>query len=358
MNNSAHLRHCPKHRKPLPCPHCELAAKPGQSSSNVAVASEPIVAEPDLAPALWTARSKPVKWDVLLHYCFDQQAGETKHEHCKCEERAERVPFDVAKQCVKDGLADWLIVKNARSKTGTSLFRRAIVIRSVVIDGQSLFAVSSNWKSKRLDRAEKHEAIRVTIRDKANNLLRKMFAKGVISHETFQTFQVDAELDSLFTDPVKFEKFSQMLGEQKQHWFQKRFTEVLIHWWNNVLGYGTHEDTGTIMKQAPTGVGKIVYKPNATAISDAVRGNSTVNPAIFIPDPFGDQEDQFVDNGGRRVVASGHVAQPWDPAGGTDPRRFESSDRELNEDLTEERRSDGDPDEDLGDSEGASEPGN
>ena len=77
---------------------------------------------------------------VLLHYCFSQLAGETKKEHCFCEERAERVGRDVAEQYVKDGLADWLIVKNARAKTGTSVFHRAIVMRSVVIDGERLFA--------------------------------------------------------------------------------------------------------------------------------------------------------------------------------------------------------------------------
>jgi len=34
---SSHLRHCPKHRKPLPCPHCALTAKPAP----VAVAAIP-----------------------------------------------------------------------------------------------------------------------------------------------------------------------------------------------------------------------------------------------------------------------------------------------------------------------------
>lgn len=30
---SNHLRHCPKHRKPLPCPHCAVTAKPAQVPS-------------------------------------------------------------------------------------------------------------------------------------------------------------------------------------------------------------------------------------------------------------------------------------------------------------------------------------
>jgi hypothetical protein len=172
---------------------------------------------------------------VLLHYCFNQQASETKKDHCFCEERAERLTRDLAEQCVKDGFADWLIVKNSRAKSGTSLFRRSIVMRSVVIDGERLFARPSEWKSKRLDRDKKHEAIKVTIRDNAKNLFRRLFAKGVINHEMFQTLQNDTELDSLFTDPVKFEKLARMLTEQEQHWFHRRFVILTVYWWNSVL---------------------------------------------------------------------------------------------------------------------------
>jgi hypothetical protein len=266
---------------------------------------------------------------VLLHYCFDQQRGETKKEHCFCEERAERVQRDLAEQYVKDGIADWLVVKNARAKTGTSIFRRAIVMRSVVIDGESLFARPSEWKSKRLDRDEKHEAIRVTIRDKAKNLFRMMFSKGVIAQDFFQSIQEGAELDSLFADPLKFEKLSRMLIEQEQHRLQRRFTDLVVHWWNNVLGYYRLDvSAGTIMKQAPAGAGEIVYKPNSNGIADALRGNTTVNPAIFTPDPLGGTGDEFVDNGGRKVTASGHVAQPWDPSGGTNPHQFEGADEQ------------------------------
>jgi hypothetical protein len=269
---------------------------------------------------------------VLLHYCFNQQAGGTKKEHCKCEERAERVHRDVAEQYVKDGLADWLIVKNPRAKTGTSNFRRAIVMRSVVIDGERLFAKPSEWKSKRLDRDEKHEAIKVTIRDKAKNLLRKMFARGVIAQDIFQALQDDAELDSLFSDPVKFEKLERMLIEQRQHLFHKRFVNLAVYWWNTILGFHRLDvNAGTMMKDASAGVGRIVYTRKAEAAADAVRGNSTVNPAVFIPDPFGNEQDQFVDNGGRRVAAENHVAKPWDPKGGMDPHKYEGAD------LTDEK---------------------
>jgi hypothetical protein len=286
---------------------------------------------------------------ALLHYCFDQQTGEIKKEHCFCEERAERVTRREAERYVKDGLADWLIVKNGRAKSGTSIYRRAIVMRSVVIDGERLFARPSEWKSKRLDRDEKHEAIKITIRDKAKNLLRKMFAKGVIAQDVFQALQVDAELDSLFTDTVRFEKCSRMLIDQQQHWFHRQFTNLVMYWWNNVLGFHRLDvNVGTMMKDASAGTGEIVYRPNANKIVEAVRGNSMVNPAVFMgaedfEDLFGpadkggsdlSQEEkqkryflgmgskQFISNNGRRVRTTNHVIRDGD-YGGADPHRFE-----------------------------------
>jgi len=276
---------------------------------------------------------------ILLHYCFDQQAGETKKEHCFCEERAERVPRDVAEECVKDGLADWLVVKNSRAKTGTSIFRRALVIRSVVIEGRRLFAVSSKWKSKSINRDEKHEAIKVNIRGRAKNLIRKMFSKGVIAQDVFQKLQTDTELDLLFTDVTKGREFLLMLTGQEQLWFRKQFTEIILHWWNNVLGFHRLDvDAGTIMKDAPAGVGQIVYAPDSGKIDDQTRGNATVAPGKF----NGDEE--FVDNFGRRVTAANHIPKPWDPSGGTDPQKFEGGDGTLNEDLPDNEYSEEPPD--------------
>jgi len=272
---------------------------------------------------------------VLLHYCFDQQAGETKKEHCFCEERAERVTRDVAEEYVKDGLADWLVVKNSRAKTGTSIFRRAVVVRSVVIDGQKLFAVSSKWKPKS-SRDEKHEAIKVTIRDRAKNLLRKMFSKGLLAQDVFQKLQTDAELDLLFMDAAKGREFLLMLAGQEQLWFRKRFTEIMLHWWNNVLGFHRLDvDAGMIMKDAPSGVGQIIYAPDSGKINDQIRSNATIAPGMFIPDPLG-EEIKFEGNSGRRVQVANHVAKPWDPSGGTDPQKFEGGDGAPNEDLPDE----------------------
>ncbi len=324
-------------RKPIPRKSPAIRRFSGMAGSPLARVNNPAPPATAQKPAhVGPPNLTRMQGMALLHYCFNQQAGEIKKEHCPCEERAERVSRDVAEQYVKDSLADWLIVKNARAKSGASVFRWAIVIRSVVIDGQRLFAVSSRWKSKRLDRDEKHEAIKVTIRDKAKNLLRKMFVKGVIAQDMFQALQVDTELDSLFTDSLKFEKFSRMLIEQEQHSFQRQFMNLVVHWWNSVLGYHRLDvNAGTLMREAPAGVGGIVYTRKGEAAADAVRGNSTVNPAIFIPDPLGDRQDEFVDNAGRRVTAANHVAKPWDPKGGTDPKGFEdgNGEQEYSEDL-------------------------
>jgi hypothetical protein len=216
-------------RRPVPRKPPAKRLFSGIAGSPLAQVNKPTVGPP--LPKVTRMRDM-----VLLHYCFDQQAGETKQEHCKCEERAERVPRNVAEEYVKDGVADWLIVKNSRAKTGTSIFRRALVVRSVVIEGQKLFAVSSNWKPKS-SRADKHEAIKADIRDRAKNLLRKMFSKGVIAQDVFQKLQTDAELDLLFANPTKSTEFLSMLAGQEQQWFRKRLVEIILHWWNSVLGF-------------------------------------------------------------------------------------------------------------------------
>src|SRR5579863_8669703 len=48
---SSHLRHCPKHRKPLPCAHCALVAKSVQSSVAVAVLDPEPAAVIEIVPS-------------------------------------------------------------------------------------------------------------------------------------------------------------------------------------------------------------------------------------------------------------------------------------------------------------------
>src|ERR1700722_14237566 len=82
-------------------------------------------------PAQIEAKPLPAGKDtVLVHYCFNQEADEKKREWCPCKTRISR---EDAIGLVEAGRADWLIVKNARAKTGVSQFRRAIVVRSAVL---------------------------------------------------------------------------------------------------------------------------------------------------------------------------------------------------------------------------------
>jgi hypothetical protein len=53
---SNHLRHCPKHRKRLPCAHCALTAKPTQAPPSVAVA----VMDPEPTPTVKPVQVPPI----------------------------------------------------------------------------------------------------------------------------------------------------------------------------------------------------------------------------------------------------------------------------------------------------------
>jgi len=206
-----------------------------------------------------SSRAKPsTKGMVLLHFCFDQQAGESKQEHCRCEERAERVTREIAEGYVQEGCADWLIVKNAKAKTGISCFHRAIVIRSAIVDDQMFFKVPSSWEPSDR-RRKKHETIKADIRSKARRILSRLFAKGVISQEIFN--MTDGALEELFQDAEKSEAFLNNLTDQGQHDLRKKFFEVIVHWWNNVLGfYRLNVAASMFMPEANRGVGAIVIK--------------------------------------------------------------------------------------------------
>ena len=218
------------------------------------------------------AISRPKKSDVLLHYCFDQSAGETKAEHCPCEGRGVRVPRETAEHYVLDGLADWLRVRNARAKKGFSDFPRAIVIRSTVVDGARLFAVPSPWQDSRPTlRAEKrrqtHERAKTKIRCEARAILSTMLRRGAISSEQFNLYQDDAALDDLFHNNTRLEDFRWGLTAQGQRWLREQFIDKAVYWWNNILAYeGLGMSAGTFMPHADHGKGLILYKGDSEHI--------------------------------------------------------------------------------------------
>jgi len=218
-----------------------------------------------------TPQPKPsVKNLVLLHFCFDQQSGERKHEHCPCEERAERVTGDAAEGYVQDGCADWLVVRNARAKSGTSVFRCAIVIRSIILDAHKLFKVPSKWKPIGSDdrRAKKHADFKRTIFDDARNLLRMYFSRGWISQKTSQ--MTDSELEHLFTNPGHVEAF---LGEHNRPSMRKEMMAVILHWWSNILGYQRlNTEAGKFMEEADRGTGLVTTGGHDATHPDVIDG--------------------------------------------------------------------------------------
>jgi hypothetical protein len=253
-------------------------------------------------------KAQTKKTMILLHFCFDQQSGQTKNEHCFCEERAVRETHEVALSYVEMGLADWLIVRNAKAKTGTSISRKSIVIRSAVgINGKRYFKYPLMWERAPSGsddrRTEKHEAIKRQILDDGKNLFRKWFSKGWVSQAVSQT--EDKELEKLFTSTDEDEAF---FSEHTRPLMRKELIGVITHWWNNVLGY--HHLGAAIelyAKEAEQGQGLIVAVGDANDL-DRVDGMHQTNTGLVRgPDP-----GTHYWNGGRASKT------------GTDPRRYES----------------------------------
>src|ERR1035437_8246280 len=81
--------------------------------------------QPGVAGSPLVVIDAPKQRTVLLHFCFDQQTGETKRESCTCRQR---VSLDEAAGFVQQGCADWLLIKNPKSAELVK-FRRAVVVR-------------------------------------------------------------------------------------------------------------------------------------------------------------------------------------------------------------------------------------
>jgi hypothetical protein len=186
---------------------------------------------------------------VLLHFCFDQQNGEPKRESCSCKQR---VTFDEAAGFVQQGCADWLLIKNPQSAELVK-FRRAVVVRRAVINGEILFAVhNADVKINRRDK--KHEQIKATIRTDARTILEKLFSKGLVPH--FVVTMKDAQLDDFLSHDKECEDFLTTLSAA----VRKRWSKVVTHWWNNVLGYHKLDIyAGKFMISADQGTGEIVF---------------------------------------------------------------------------------------------------
>lgn len=157
---------------------------------------------------------------------------------------------------VKEDCADWLITRNGRAKSGVSEFHRAIVVRSVLVDGEKLYSVDPPLA---LDgRKRKHEAIKRDVCDSARRLFQELFAKGVISQTDLQ--MSDAQLDELFGDAHILDKLLGKLTEVGQNSAHRRMVEITQHWWNNILGFQKlNIDAGRFLADADESSGLIVH---------------------------------------------------------------------------------------------------
>ena len=203
---------------------------------------------------------------VLLHFCFNQQEGETKREWCPCNQRISR---DEAFSLVRENFADWLLVKNPRAASGVAEFHRAVVVRSLNVNGEKLYAVEPSRKLSH--REVKHEAIKQEIRNSARRLFQQAFSKGLVSQVTLDT--PDAELDELLGDGHKTETFLTDLRELGQTKFADRFARIIERWWNDILSYHRlNVNAGQYLKQAERGKGQAVSGGNDSEHMEDIDG--------------------------------------------------------------------------------------
>lgn len=79
------------------------------------------------------APQPPTKKPILVHFCFNQEAAETKPRRCNCHVRiteAQAYEFIDAKR------AQFLLVRNPKTDKLTK-FHRAIVVQQHSVDGQT-----------------------------------------------------------------------------------------------------------------------------------------------------------------------------------------------------------------------------
>lgn len=188
----------------------------------VGMAGSPLAAVQS-APAQ-SAPQNPAKESVLVHFCFNQEAGETKPNRCSC---TFRVTKEQAYELIDAGRAHFLLVKNPKTDNLTK-FHRAIVIRQTVVDGQTLYAMEKPVKVG--SREKKHQYIRTSILLDARRVLQKAFAAGVISQHESKISDVDLE--------AALEDSEKMLARLSCHKpLQDKWRLIVLHWYNNILGF-------------------------------------------------------------------------------------------------------------------------
>ena len=165
----------------------------------------------------------PVK-GILVHFCFNQESGESKPNRCGC---VLRITKEQAYELIDAGRAHFLLVKNPKTDKLTK-YHRAIVVRQTVVDGQTLYAMEKPVKVG--SREKKHQYIRTSILLDARRILQKAFAAGVISQHESKISDVDLE--------ATLEDSEKMLARLSCHKpLQGKWRLVVFHWYNNILGF-------------------------------------------------------------------------------------------------------------------------
>jgi hypothetical protein len=244
------------------------------------------------SPASTVIRTAPpFKQTVVVHFCHDQQAGETKPDRCDCDLRILR---NEAYELTDSDQADWLLMKTKTEKRAKC--HKAIVMRRALVNGEILFALTPSVKPSARD--AKHESIKNDIKLRARRILQKLLASGTISPDVAKISDVDLE------DALKHpEEFLGRIPARKN--VQKHWRDLAFRWWGNVLGYlRLSENAGQFMDHADRGAG--------LAVSGGFNSTKV------------DQVDGARETDDGRVPAANHVPRywngGWDFSTGADPR--------------------------------------
>ena len=93
------------------------------------------------------APQPPTKKPILVHFCFNQEAGETKPPRCNCHVHVTEAQ---AYEFIDAGRAHFLLVRNPKTPKLTKN-HRAIVVQRHTVDGQTLYALAALLKADRRD---------------------------------------------------------------------------------------------------------------------------------------------------------------------------------------------------------------
>jgi len=254
---------------------------------------------------------------VRVHFCLDQEHGESKPDRCNCKLRVSK---DRAYELVDAKQADFLLAPNPKTDKLVKI-HRAIVVRRTTVAGETLFAVCPPVKPDR--RNATHEEIKSAIRKKGRRLLQKCFASGAISQQ--ESRMSDAELDAAFQRP---EAFIAKLPAVK---WRAGWVEVSVMWWSNILGFHRlSANAGKFMREADHSTGLQVSGFTKRGESNS----SKLEQLKYALDPEGSLIN--VDDG--RVAVANHRATfwngAWDYSTGADPNT-EGDQDDLGQDAHE-----------------------